>query len=359
MSEETRHALGDLTNLGNKRGISSVLGDLLQKSVVDESGKSKSIAYEDSRVEFSKRLCLVVNDLVKGNASPVDRNKGFCSSDDNKNSDSDDKESEESRGDVTTMVEASKEIYFEPGDRYGARELTVPANVNQTGVTTTGKGLDLSVLSSNVERESSLVVREELPNCQNSYGARELNVAANAKEADVSAGKGLVLSVLSCDVEREKSLVVREGLSNCKNLRSFEMSRCSNVNKQDLGNDLLKSCSCSFCLKAAYIWSDLQYQDIKGRLSALKKSQKEASNLIRRNDKERPTDLHASINSATSAKLESDLMGQWRSLFLSMGDILAQESNQLQNSFLKMRELREDCKIDLERETKTPQRNNT
>ncbi|KFK38535.1 hypothetical protein AALP_AA3G126600 [Arabis alpina] len=52
------------------------------------------------------------------------------------------------------------------------------------------------------------------------------------------------------------------------------MSRCSNVNKmehlnQNLGNDLLRSCSSSFCLKAAYIWSDLHYQSIKGHLSAI------------------------------------------------------------------------------------------
>ncbi|VVB13913.1 unnamed protein product [Arabis nemorensis] len=320
MTEETRQALGDLTNLSNKRGISSVLGDLLRKSE-DGSGKSKTIAYEDSRVKFSKRLCLVVDDLVKGNASsPVDTttNKGFSSDDKNNNTsgDSYDKESEESHG-GTTMVEissgdgeASKEIYFEPGDRYGARDFNAAAKGNQTAVA--GEGLALSVLSSNAERQNSFVIREELPNCQN--------------------------------------------------LRSFEMSRCSNVNKQEhvnqnVGDDLLKSCSCSFCLKAAYIWSDLHYQDIKGRLSALKKSQKEASNLIRRNEKERPTDLHASLNSATSAKLESDLMGQWRSLFLSMGDILAYESNHLQNSFLTMKEFRDDCKIDLERATKTPQHN--
>lgn len=204
MTEETRQALGDLTNLSNKRGISSVLGDLLRKSE-DESGKSKTIACEDSRVNFSKRLCLVVDDLVKGNASsPVDTtNKGFSSDDKNNTSgDSDDKESEESHGGVTMVEissgdgEPSKEIYFEPGDRYGARELNAAAQGNQIDVAVAGEG--------NPERRNSLVIREELPNCQN--------------------------------------------------LRSFEMSRCSNVNKQEhvnqnVGDDLLKSCSCSFCLK--------------------------------------------------------------------------------------------------------------
>uniref|UniRef100_A0A1J3HKW4 Uncharacterized protein n=1 Tax=Noccaea caerulescens TaxID=107243 RepID=A0A1J3HKW4_NOCCA len=300
-SEGTRPALADVSNLSRKRGISSILGDLLRKS---EDGSGKIVAHEGSREKFSKRLCVVVDDLVKENATPIDTNEeGSCSDFNNSCGDSDDKESEESR-DATVEIssgdgEPVKEIYFEPGDK---------------------------------------------------DGARECNVAANAIQSDVSTGKGLALSVLSSDLESH-------------NLRSFEMSRCSNVNKeeehvnQNMGDDLLKSCSCSFCLKAAYIWSDLHYQDIKGRLSALKKSQKIASSLIQRNVKERPTDFHDSVNSVISAKLESNLMGQWRSLFLSMGDILAHESNHLQNSFLTMKELREDCKIDLERAMKTTQPN--
>uniref|UniRef100_A0A1J3IMK9 Uncharacterized protein n=1 Tax=Noccaea caerulescens TaxID=107243 RepID=A0A1J3IMK9_NOCCA len=279
-SEGTRPALADVSNLSRKRGISSILGDLLRKS---EDGSGKIVAHEGSREKFSKRLCVVVDDLVKENATPIDTNEQGSSSDFNNScGDSDDKESEESR-DATVEIssgdgEPVKEIYFEPGDKDGARE----CNVN--------------------------------------------------------------------DLESH-------------NLRSFEMSRCSNVNKeeehvnQNMGDDLLKSCSCSFCLKAAYIWSDLHYQDIKGRLSALKKSQKIASSLIQRNVKERPTDFHDSVNSVISAKLESNLMGQWRSLFLSMGDILAHESIHLQNSFLRMKELREDCKIDLERAMKTTQPN--
>ncbi|KAL0709296.1 hypothetical protein Bca4012_016274 [Brassica carinata] len=268
---EIRPALRNLTNLQKKRGASSISSDSLEKSGDDGC----------SRVEFSKRLCVVVDDLVKQNGS-------------SSSSSSDSKCSSEEKASRDAVVEVSKplkEIYFEPGDRDGARELTL-------------------VSSSNAE--------------------------------------------------------IRKELGRCQNVRSFEMSRCSNVNKEEeehvgvtMGDDddLIKSCSCSFCLKAAYIWSDLHYQDIKGRLSALKKSQKVASNLIQRNDREKPTDLHALVNSVGAAKLESDLMGQWRSLFLSMGDILAHESNHLQNSFTTMKDLREDCKIDLERATKTPQHN--
>ncbi|XP_009131142.1 uncharacterized protein LOC103855851 [Brassica rapa] len=270
---EIRPALANLTNLPKKRSISS---DSL----------------DSPRVEFSKRLCVVVDDLVKQNGSSSSGSK--CSSDDDKGSGGDATMVEVSSGDAKPL----KGIYFEPGDRDGAREFK------------TDEGLALSLLSSS-------------------------------------------------DAE------IKKELGSCQNLRSFEMSRCSNVGKEERVNvnmgdddDLIKSCSCSFCLKAAYIWSDLHYQDIKGRLSALKKSQKVASGLIQRNDKEKqPTGFHSLVNSVGAAKLESDLMAQWRSLFLGMGDILAHESNHLQNSFMTMKDLREDCKIDLERATKTPQHN--
>lgn len=66
----------------------------------------------------------------------------------------------------------------------------------------------------------------------------------------------------------------------------------------------------------------------------MKKSQKVASGLIQRNDKEKqPTGFHSLVNSVGAAKLESDLMAQWRSLFLGMGDILAHESNHLVSAF--------------------------
>lgn len=214
VSEETRAALFNLTNLPAKRGISSILGDLLHKSE-DESGKT--VAYEGSREKFSKRLCLVVDDLVKENAKPIDTIQRSSSYDKNSSGDSDDKESEESHdamvemssggGDGKALKESCKydksvQIYFEPGDRDGARELNAAANEDQIDVT--GEGLGLSVLSSNTESKKPLVIREELRNCQN--------------------------------------------------LRSFEMSRCSNVNNkehlnQNLGDDLLESCYCSFCLK--------------------------------------------------------------------------------------------------------------
>ncbi|KAI4345225.1 hypothetical protein L6164_012367 [Bauhinia variegata] len=112
--------------------------------------------------------------------------------------------------------------------------------------------------------------------------------------------------------------------------------------------DLLKACSCSLCSKAAYIWSDLHYQDIKGRLAALKKSQKEASSLIQKFNGEKQALIHDKGNSNESSKLELYLTNHWRSLFGHMENTLAQESSQLESSFHTLKDLRESCKNDLE-----------
>ncbi|KAJ7956847.1 DNA-directed RNA polymerase subunit beta [Quillaja saponaria] len=114
------------------------------------------------------------------------------------------------------------------------------------------------------------------------------------------------------------------------------------------GGDLLKDCSCTFCLKAAYIWSDLHYQDIKGRISALKKSQKEVGTLVQKITGGKDTVIHGQGNFNKSLKLESDLRDQWRSFFLHMGEIFVGESSQLEASFDTLKRLRENCKVDLE-----------
>ncbi|KAF8411490.1 hypothetical protein HHK36_004042 [Tetracentron sinense] len=132
----------------------------------------------------------------------------------------------------------------------------------------------------------------------------------------------------------------------------FELGRCTGLNgdgraNTSVGVDLLKACSCSFCLKAAYIWSDLHYQDIKGRVAALNRSQKEVSSLVERTCKHGNTDTYSQGNCNKSSKLEFDLMDKWRSLFLHVEDILVRETNQLQSNLLTLKELRGNCKMDL------------
>ncbi|RDX60137.1 hypothetical protein CR513_61749, partial [Mucuna pruriens] len=110
----------------------------------------------------------------------------------------------------------------------------------------------------------------------------------------------------------------------------------------------LKSCTCSFCSKAAYIWSDLHYQDAKGRLSAIKKSQKEAKIIIQKFSGLEDTVMHDQHRSDESSKLEVSLVQQWKSLFVQMQNTYAQESSQLESSFETLKDLRENCKNDLE-----------
>ncbi|MBA0717606.1 hypothetical protein Golax_005407 [Gossypium laxum] len=162
--------------------------------------------------------------------------------------------------------------------------------------------------------------------------------------------------------------------SSSQSSRSFELERCLGLKNGGVNlnaDSILKACSCSFCLKAAYIWSDLHYQDIKGRiagknmflsvimlltLSVLKKSQKEARILVQKSGRGKQTDMNSQGNANKSSKLESDLTSQWRSLFLNMEDIFVHEGNQLwqQASYTELKNLREDCKMDLERITGMP-----
>ncbi|CAN7023988.1 hypothetical protein IGI04_024039 [Brassica rapa subsp. trilocularis] len=313
VSKETRLPLCDMTNVPSKRGISSILGDFLLKSG-DDAGKT--VAREGSGVKFSKRLCLVVDDLVKESTRTSDINDG---------SSSDDKIS---FGD-SPAVDADSE-------NFNVKESQGETNAVDSAV-------ELS------QRECD----------------KDSNVADFSSQTDPVAGEDLTMTVFSssnCESDDRLATVAAEGtglLPSSETIKPFNMSRCSAVDNNMDADDELKSCSCSFCLKAAYIWSDLHYQDIKGRLSVLKKSQKEASSLIRRNGKGRPTDVYGSENSNNSTNVEFDVMGQWTSLFLNMEGILARESSHLQDSFVTMKELRENCKIDLERATKTPQQNNT
>ncbi|XP_010462275.1 PREDICTED: uncharacterized protein LOC104742889 [Camelina sativa] len=303
VAKETRRPLSDMTNnVPSKRGLSSLLGDLLLKSGGgDDSGKSL-VAREGSGVKFSKRLCLVVDDLVKESTRTC--------SDTVQGSSSENLDVKESQGETNAV-----DMVVEPS-----------------------KGGDAVTEMS--EKDSDMTV------C--------------GSQTDAVTGEDLAMTVLSSSNNKEAGLL----LSNSQSIKSFGMNRCSNVDgvgcvNHNMGaEDELKSCSCSFCLKAAYIWSDLHYQDIKGRLSVLKKSQKEASGLIRRNSKGKPADPYGSENSNNSTNTEN-VMGQWTSLFLNMEGILARESNHLHNSFVAMKELRENCKIDLERATKTTQHNNS
>ncbi|CAH8357694.1 unnamed protein product [Eruca vesicaria subsp. sativa] len=237
VSKEMCLPLCDMTNVPSKRGISSILGDFLLKSG-DDAGKS--VAREGSGVKFSKRLCLVVDDLVKESTRT-------CSDTKNGSSDGD------------------KFSFDADSENFDVKESQGETNAVDTSV---------------VELSQRV--------CE-----KDSNVADFSSQTDAVSGEDLTMTVLS-----SSNCVSDDRLPSSEIIKPFNMSRCSAVDNMGMvnhgmdGDDELKSCSCSFCLKAAYIWSDLHYQDIKGRLSVLKKSQKEASILIRRNGKARPMDVY-------------------------------------------------------------------
>ncbi|EHA8589010.1 hypothetical protein COCNU_scaffold007585G000020 [Cocos nucifera] len=90
-----------------------------------------------------------------------------------------------------------------------------------------------------------------------------------------------------------------------------------------------KSCTCSFCLKAAYMWTDLHYQDTRGRLAALKKSKRLARSLEARCYGHDYTSKTARDNSKKSTEIEFELMQCWRSLFLHTENVLVRETAHL------------------------------
>lgn len=135
--------------------------------------------------------------------------------------------------------------------------------------------------------------------------------------------------------------------------RTFELERCSGLKTDGCSNltadiDLIKPCSCSFCTKAGYIWLDLHYQDMKARITALKKSRKDASILVERNCRNKGAGKHDQGSSNSASNLEHDLMTQWRSLFSQMEGIFEREVKEHEISLASIKDLRDKCKTDLE-----------
>ncbi|XP_051117914.1 uncharacterized protein LOC127242418 [Andrographis paniculata] len=108
------------------------------------------------------------------------------------------------------------------------------------------------------------------------------------------------------------------------------------------GNDSVKACSCSFCSKAAYIWLDVNYQDMKERISAMKKSQKNATTLAEQTTWHKTIDKHGaeSYTGPVVSDLAGNLMHRWRSLFQGVGDLLKEEINHLEARLQPLTELR-------------------
>ncbi|XVE86754.1 hypothetical protein DITRI_Ditri18aG0059100 [Diplodiscus trichospermus] len=262
--------LGDITNRSVKRGLSSIL---------DDSGFNYKEAADSL---FTKQACLGEENSIK------EKSRKF-QSDPNPNFSSTFGEIDTSMEDLVSVIDQVSD-FKEGFDLSNSDDTLDPGE----GVTQVGESL---------------------------------NDSSRNEDEDLCVGRLASSTGASIEWSRlPKSLSQRS--------RSFELERCVGLKNDGCGNlkagfDMLKACSCHFCLKAAYIWSDLHYQDIKGRIAVLKKSQKEASILAQKSCKGKQTDIHRQGNANKSSKLESGLTSQWRSLFLNMEDIFVHESNQL------------------------------
>ncbi|XP_011090519.1 uncharacterized protein LOC105171186 [Sesamum indicum] len=213
-------------------------------------------------------------------------------------------------------------------------------------------------LGDSLHADTSRTVSEtggDCPHDGKDCNADEVNASPEGTQTDVSSYNNDL-----DDQNADNFVLSQSGSIDCTILpdsqesRVFGVDRAAKLKKVDEcahmngGPDSIRACPCSFCTKAAYIWLDLHQQDIKARMSAIKKSQKEAIILAERSCRNMVTDKHGTESSSRVSKLESHLTYQWRSLFQHMADIWEEEGNKLEASLLPLAELREKCKTDLE-----------
>ncbi|KAL0381614.1 UNVERIFIED_CONTAM: hypothetical protein Sangu_0225700, partial [Sesamum angustifolium] len=196
-------------------------------------------------------------------------------------------------------VEANDEV----GDSFSA---DTSRTVSETGVDCLHEGKDFDVHESKAGLEYTQSDINEYQNDANDHNANNL-VLSHCDSIDCTALP---------ELQETREFGV-EGSTELK-----KGNECAYVS---VGTSSLRACSCSFCTKAAYIWLDLNYQDIKARVSATEKSRKEASMLAQKSIRSKVIEKNGAESFTRVSKLESNLMYQWRSLFQHMSGIWEEE----------------------------------
>ncbi|XP_051141332.1 uncharacterized protein LOC127258513 [Andrographis paniculata] len=163
---------------------------------------------------------------------------------------------------------------------------------------------------------------------------RSLEARQSEVNFDLNADNLIMSQSSSCDPETIGAV----GLD-----RSSEKGDCVHISG---GTESIRGCSCSFCAKAAHIWLDLHQEDIEGRVSVVRKSQRDAALLA---EKSCGSSSNASDERMTGGieKMQSHLMNQWRCLFQGMAGIWKEEGNHLEASLQPLVELREKCRTNM------------
>ncbi|CAO2827745.1 unnamed protein product [Amaranthus hypochondriacus] len=332
--KETRKALGDMTNLIGKRKFQSI-----SKSSIDIT-LGTDIEYDTN---FLKQVAMAVEKFEKEN-------------------------------NIQKFPKLSNEIKFSPSKGGEKSRLLNPSIDSRKGLHNARKDMkensntvvDRTNLGAGNEGEKLKVGGVSGVKIGESLKCIE-RVCVDGEEAvvvsDVAENEGSyeVLGTQIVSDSDGNQTVDRLANSKCdmnlnlkfvesQEMQGFGLERCKLLKRdvECIDSNSIKDCSCSFCSKAAFIWSDLHYQDVKGRVAALTKSQKEASNLSEKYTVENVKGGHSSGNFSTAAQLEIDLSHQWSSLFLHMVDTYRTEGSQLQNNFLALKEIRGDYKMNLE-----------
>ncbi|KNA19813.1 hypothetical protein SOVF_058040 [Spinacia oleracea] len=345
---ENRPALGNITNQLGKRGFS-----LISRSPPSKSKSCNSQNTDDtvSDSNFWKQVSLVVEKLEN-----------------------------ERSGSSAKCPKITNEVGLSPlrgGKTYRLLNTPVRSRKSLPDVSHETKepsssaldNIDLDAVNVGESLKESRVPEvksgEDLRDCVE--GGKEYQGEETRETPDVaeigSTNEGLETRVVSdngrdvgveCLTTSQSESAVSSRLNASQELKGFGLERCTALKggddgcSLDGGIDSLKNCSCSFCSKAGYIWSDLHYQDVKSRISIMVKSQKEASNLVQKYSVENEIGSHTQESFNNVAQLETDLTSHWRSLFLHMEDMFGSEGSQLQNNFLALKDLRDDYKMNLE-----------
>ncbi|KAI3747370.1 hypothetical protein L6452_09824 [Arctium lappa] len=310
-----RSALGDVTNQVGKRGFS-----FISTSTGAKSGDGYK---KDEGFQFAKKECLRVDNYKKENFHK----------------------------EITECVLRAHSIKGNMVDSIS--KITCEAKEPCTSDVRKNATSSIAVKTGNTVRESCTST-PMIPTSKDDERSDSAFVPENASKEKVENSLGM-------DDDANASLenleLSKDEYLDCSRLPESQESRCGlercigqmGDGFSDTCMDLIKACPCSFCMKAAYIWSDLHYQDIKGRIAAIKKSQKEASILVHQNSRDGAKGKYGQGSFEKFSNLESDLTGRWMSLFLHMEDIFVREGSQLERSLSRLKELRDNCKTDSEK----------
>lgn len=340
---KSRPVLGNITNqLGNKRPFSSLLGNSSLMSVDrgSENLGGKFVLVDDG--DNAKRVCVAPRPCNKIWSSKVDVVSGI-SNIPNQNQDpnlscvnSAIAISQSTIGDNNENSGACGSAIEIVNDRERIPKKTYEVINDMDGLVT---GVPVPALSGTEDHDAarSCEINED------SEGTESEDMFPNGP--DEQGLDNLVMSQSgSVDFARlPESQESRVKLDTCAGTQT-----CEDNSGLTASIESLKACSCTFCTKAAYIWLDLHYQDTKGRISAIKKSQREASLLVERSCKDIELQKEGPEKNIEAANLDSSLMGHWKSLFQHMEHIFQHESDQLEGSLVTLTDLKERCRTELD-----------